>query len=193
MPVIKRKFFEVEIPLIDMKQELIGKSINSLNNKTIKIDLTRQLKGKSTEMKFIVKVDKEKAIAYPKSLKLMPYFIRRMLRKNISYVEDSINAESQDSKLKIKPFLITRKRVSRAVKRTLRNSARNWIMDYVKDRTNDDIVSEILSNKLQKQLSLKLKKIYPLSLCEIRILEVRAPLEKKEEIKKSPKKEIKTE
>ena len=31
---------------------------------------------------------------------------------------------------------------------------------------------KILKNKFQKELSLKLKKIYPLSVCEIRMLEV---------------------
>ena len=35
---------------------------------------------------------------------------------------------------------------------------------------------EILRNKIQKELSLKLKKIYPLSLCEIRVLKVEKDL-----------------
>ena len=43
---------------------------------------------------------------------------------------------------------------------------------YVKNNNVEDIFQEILRNSLQKSLSLKLKKIYPLSLCEIRILKV---------------------
>lgn len=189
--IMKKRFFEVDIPLIKTKAEILGKEIESLNNKTIKIDMSRKLRGKSTEAVFQIKVDKDKAIAYPKRLKLMPYFIRRMLRKNISYIEDSINAQSKESKLKIKPFLITRKKVSRVVRKTLRNTARNWIMDYVKDKTNDQIFQDILANTMQKPLSIKLKKTYPLSLCEIRILEVGKPLEVK--IKAKPKKEAKAE
>ena len=43
---------------------------------------------------------------------------------------------------------------------------------------------------VQKQLSVKLKKVYPLSLCEIRVLEVKNPLEKKEKVE-TPKEEEK--
>jgi len=111
-----------------------------------------------------------------------------MIRKRISYVEDSISAPSQESLLKIKPFLITRKRISRVVKKTLRNKCKNWIEDYMAEKKDSEIFSEILSNKLQKPLSLVLKKTYPLSLCEIRVLEIIRPL-KESEIPKITKKE----
>ena len=52
---------------------------------------------------------------------------------------------------------------------------------------DEEIFNDILSNKLQKPLSLVLKKTYPLSLCEIRILEIKRPLEK-DEIPKISKK-----
>ena len=51
-----------------------------------------------------------------------------------------------------------------------------WLSDsriaYVKDKKCEEVFDEIIKNQLQKPLSLKLKKIYPLSLCEIRILEI---------------------
>ena len=176
----RRKFIPVEIPLVNLKVELIGTSIADIKNKTIKLDLTRQLKGKSVEGTFIVDIEKNKAIAYPSRIKLMPYFIRRMIRKRISYVEDSFEAPTQESMVKIKPFLITRKRVSNAVRKTLRNKARNWLEDYLAERKNYEIFNEILSNKLQKPLSLMLKKTYPLSLCEIRLLEIKRTLKPNE-------------
>ena len=47
-----------------------------------------------------------------------------------------------------------------------------------------------MRNKLQKHLSLKFKKIYPLSLCEIRVLEIKTPIKKEEKTKeKAEKKE----
>ena len=39
---------------------------------------------------------------------------------------------------------------------------------------------EIMKNRIQKPLSLKLKKIYPLSLCEIRVFKIEKELEEKE-------------
>lgn len=172
----KKKFFDVELPIIKESYEAHTYTLEDLDGKTIKIDMTRKLRGKSIDLIFKIKVDKDKAVAYPKKLKLLPFFIKHMLRKNISYVEDSFKSQTKESNIIIKPFIITRKQVSRAVRKTLRNSSRNWILDYTKTKKDDELFEEILSNKLQKELSTKLKKIYPLSLCEIRVLEIKTPL-----------------
>jgi len=185
--VRRKKFVEAEIPLINKKIQLVGNTIEDLKNKTIKLDLTRQLRGKSIEATLKINIEKDKAIAKPKKIVLLPYFIRRMIRKRTSYVEDSIITPTQESMVKIKPFLITRKKVSRVVRKTLRNLTKNWIEDYLAEKNDDELFEDILSNNLQKPLSLKLKKTYPLSLCEIRVLEVLRPL-KPEEIPKKSKK-----
>ena len=196
--VRRKKFQEVDVPLIKSKIELIGDSLSDIEGKTIKLDLTRQLKGKSMEV--VVKVVNEeagksdksdsghKAVAYPVKMKLMSYFIRRMIRKKISYVEESLQIPSQESMLIVKPFLITRNRVSRAVRKALRNRTKNWLEDYISQMTDKEVFDEVLSNRLQKPLSLVLKKTYPLSLCEIRVLEIKRPLEKSEVPKKVAKK-----
>ena len=194
---LRKKFFDVEVPLIKKNFELLAYNIESLDNKTIKLDLTRQLRGKSVELLFQVKVDKEKdkALAYPKKLVLLPYFIKRMLRKGTNYVEDSFEAECKDATIRIKPFLITRKKVSRKVRNALRVQAKEWLLDYVKNKKSDDLFSEIIGNKMQKPLSLKLKKIYPLALCEIRVLNIekRREQEKLKITEEKVKKEKKTE
>tara|TARA_Y100000034_G_scaffold124299_1_gene172274 strand:- start:325 stop:1119 length:795 start_codon:yes stop_codon:yes gene_type:complete len=190
--VIRRKKFQsVEVPLINTKIELVGNSPEELKDKTIKLDLTRQLKGKGVEAIVKIKIKDKKAVAYPKKIKLMSYFIRRMIRKRISYVEDSFETPSQESIIKIKPFLITRKTVSRAVRKALRNRCKNWIEDYIAERTDDEIFNEVLSNQMQRPLSLSLKKTYPLSLCEIRVLEIKRPLNPNEvpKVKKKTKEE----
>ena len=191
----KKKFQSVDIPLINSKVELIGESIKDLKDKTINLDLTRQLKGKSVEAIVKIKIEDNKAVAYPKKIKLMPYFIKRMIRKRISYIEDSFEAPSQESLIRIKPFLITRKKISRAVRKALRNRCKNWIEDYVAEKKDNEIFNEILLNKMQRTLSLVLKKTYPLSLCEIRILDIRRPLKPEEvpKIKEKPEGKLKPE
>ena len=62
-----------------------------------------------------------------------------MIRKNISYVEDSFQVPSQNSMIRIKPFLITRNKVSRAVRKALRNRCKNWIEYYVSQITDDEL------------------------------------------------------
>lgn len=168
----KKKFFEVDLPLIRKKVFLIGKEKSELNNKTIKIDLTRQLKGKSLEFVFRVKTENDKLEAFPISSTLLGFFIRRMIRKGTDYVEASFETDCRNASLRIKPYLITRKKVPRAVRNQLRKRAIEYIQDYVKEKDTEEIFSQIMFNSMQKNISLKLKKVYPLALCEIRILEV---------------------
>ena len=93
-----------------------------------------------------------------------------MMRKGTDYVEDSFSAECKDAQVRIKPFLITRRKVPRKIRKSLREKARQELINYVKAKNSEELFDEILKNQLQKNLIVKLKKIYPLSLCEIRIL-----------------------
>jgi len=175
----RKKFFDVSIPIIGKETHLIGYEIGELNGKTIKYDLTRMLKGKAMIMQLKVKVEGDKAIATPKSTKLMPYFLKRVIRKGTNYVEDSFSVKCKDAQIRIKPLLVTRRKVSRAVRKNLRGKARKELIDYVKDKNAETLFDDILQNKIQKTLSIKLKKIYPLSLCEIRVFAIEKNSEKK--------------
>ena len=168
----KKRFFDVEIPLINKETHLQAYELNELEGRIIKYDLTRFLKGKSMIIKLKVKIDGEKAITIPIETKLMPYFLKRMVRKGTNYVEDSFSTKCKNAQVRIKPFLITRRKVSRAVRKALRNKAKAELIEYIKDKDTETLFDEILKNNIQKQLSLKLKKIYPLSLCEIRIFKI---------------------
>lgn len=168
----KKKFFDVKIPIINRETHLQAFEIQELNGKHMKYDLTRILRGKGIIMQLKVKVNNEKAIAVPLGIRILPYFLRRSMRKGTNYIEDSFEAETKHSKVKIKPLLITRKKVSRAVRKALREKAREELIKYIKGKETEIVFEEILKNILQKTLSLKLKKIYPLSLCEIRFFKM---------------------
>jgi len=192
--VEKKKFFEVEVPSIRTKVKLLAYNLEQLNNRVIKLDLTRQLRGKSLEAVIKVKVANSKAEGDLFRIALLPFFIRRMMRKSVSYVEDSFPIDCINAVLRIKPFLITRKKVTRAVRKALRENTKKYLEEYAKDKDSEEIFSDVLSNKLQKILSMKLKKIYPLALCEVRDLKVEkekqgADIEKLREEKKKLKKE----
>ncbi len=161
----RKKFHEIELPIIDRKVELLAFSKEDLEERTVKIDLTREVRGKSFEI--IFKIGKGLKIT-PRRLHVFPYFLRRMMRKSVDYIEDSFIVESKDGKLRVKPFLIARKKVSRKVRKALREECRKEITKMIENKKFSTILSSLIQNKLQKELSLKLKKIYPLSLCEIR-------------------------
>jgi ribosomal protein S3AE len=168
----RKKFFNVSIPLIKKETQLLAYDLENLKGRYVKYDLTRTLRGKSTMFQAKVKIEGDSAVAYPTKIQLMPYYLKRMVRKGTNYVEDSFSVECKDAVIRIKPFLITRRKVSRAVRKALREKAREELTKYAKSRNSEEIFQDVLRNSLQKTLSLILKKVYPLSLCEIRILRV---------------------
>jgi len=180
----KKKFFDVEIPLIKKTTQLYSFTPEELKGRFIKYDLTRILRGKNAILRARVILEKDNLSTTPIELKLLPFFIKKMVRKGTNYVESSFSTPCTDSQLKIKPLLITRRKVSRAVRKALRNKSKELLIEYVKDKSSETLFQELLKNQLQKTLSLKLKKIYPLSLCEILNFKVEKPLEKKLEDKK---------
>lgn len=181
MAVEKKKFFEINLPIINEKIDLISTSEDKLIGRTVKIDLTRRLRGKSLEAIFKIKSENGKLIVKLYRLFIFGYFIRRMMRKSISYVEDSFSAECKNAILRFKPFMITRQKVHRAVLNALRLKTIESIKEDIKDKTYEEVFSELLQNKFQRNLSLKLKKVYPLAFCEIR--DVFVEKEKQEEVK----------
>ena len=187
----KRKFFEVEIPLINKQTPLLAFEIKELEGKFIRYDLTRFLRGKNMLIQLKVQIKEEgkdsekklRATSVAREIQILPCFLKRMVRKGTNYVEDSFSVNCRDAQLRIKPFLITRRKVSRAVRKALREKAREEITKYVGNKNSEEIFDDVLKNKLQKPLSLILKKIYPLSLCEIRMMKVEKELEFKKDDK----------
>ena len=110
-----------------MKLQLYAYSADELVGKVMRLDLTRNLKGKNFELRLKVVKDGEGLKAEPVGLWLIGSYIRRMMRLGIEYVEDSFVAECKDGKVRIKPFMITRKKVSRAVRKEIRNNARKFL------------------------------------------------------------------
>jgi len=184
----RKKFFDIEIPIIKKETQLYAYENKDIEGRYITYDLTRILRGKNVLLISKIKNKNGELISVPVEMKLLSYFLKKMIRKGTNYVEDSFSTTCKDAQIRIKPFLITRRKVSRAVRKALREKAKEELIEYAKDKTSETIFKDIIKNQLQKTLSLKLKKIYPLSLCEIRILKVEKEFEHKES-----KKEEKTE
>lgn len=168
---IRKKFVDVQAPILDREIRVLG-TPESLQNKTIKLDLTRKLKGRGLELVLEIQ-NKENPTAYPKKISLIKSYLRRMMRKRVNYVEDSFKTPCADIEATIKPFLITRKKVSRAVRNNLRKTTKEFIKEYLKEKNYIEVCDDILTGALQKQMLPKLKKVYPLSFCEIRVIETK--------------------
>ena len=168
----KKKFIDVEVPILDRSIRVLG-SVKELNGRTIKLDLARQMRGKGVIATFQIFNFEEKLVAVPKRIELIKSYLIRIIRKRTDSVEDSFLAHCADVRATVKPFLITRKNVSRAVRRSLRNTAREFLLNYIKEKSYNEICGEILDGSLQKSMLPKLKKIYPLAFCDIRVFETK--------------------
>ncbi len=180
---VKKKFFEVQVPLTATKVKLYATNEEALHNSVVKIDMTKNLRGKNVELRARVLLNEGKLDSELISMIIVPSYIRRIMRRGIDYVEDSFEMSCKDAKFRIKPFMITRSHVSRTVRNEIRTTARKFLESQLSIRSVKEIFSEIMTNKLQKNLSLKVKKIYPLAFCEIRWIEVIGEPEKKKEEK----------
>ena len=178
----KKKYIEAEVPILNSTIRILG-TPEELHDKTIKLDLTRKLRGKGLTITLRIFNREGKLTAIPNKIELVTTYIRRMMRKRTDYVEDSFQARCADIRATIKPLLITRKKVSRAVQKNLRNTAREFLLEYTKEKDYIEICNEILEGTLQKIMLPKLKKIYPLSFNDIRIFETKEL--KKIDIKKA--------
>ena len=168
----RKRFINVQVPILNEEIRILG-TAEELHNKTIKLDLTRQLRGKGLTIKLRIFNQEETLVAIPNNMELVTSYIRRMMRKRTDYVEDSFQARCKDIRTTIKPLLITRKKVSRAVRRNLRNTAKEFLLEYLKEKDFIEVCNEILDGTLQKTMLPKLKKVYPLSFCDIRVFETK--------------------
>ena len=171
--VVKKKAFGVEIPLIMQEIRALAPNQDALVGRIIKLDLTRALKGKNLEANIIIKKENEKLVGEFVSARLLPSYILRAIRKGISYIEDSFVCPGKEASIIIKPFMITRKKVNRNVRKALRNKAKEVLSEFAKERSTKEIFSSVLYGGMQKELATQLKKIYPLSFAEIRMIKVK--------------------
>jgi ribosomal protein S3AE len=168
----RRKYIGVEVPFTHSEMRVLG-TPEQLHNKTITLDMTRKMRGKGLTVTLRILNKEGKLYAFPNKLELTKTYIRRMMRKRTDYVEDSFKAKTQDLNVTIKPLLITRKRVSRAVRKNLRNTSKEFLLEYIKEKTYYELCQELMNGTLQKALLPKLKKVYPLSFCDLRVFQTK--------------------
>jgi ribosomal protein S3AE len=131
----KKKFHNIDIEILNFPTQIYCEDLEETVGKIIAFDMTRLLKGKSCEAKLIVDKLPGGYLAKFKKLRILPFYIKRLVRKNTSYVESSFVIDLKEDALKIKPFLLTRKKVHRKVRKALRDSAQSLINSLIKGKT----------------------------------------------------------
>ena len=98
--------------------------------------------------------------------------MKRLVRKVRNKIDDSFIAETKDKiKIKIKPFMITRGRTSKSKLTAIRKLSKELLTKFVNETSFEDFIREVGSFRIQIKLKQTLRKIYPLGLYEIRLIE----------------------
>jgi ribosomal protein S3AE len=168
---IKRKLVEVYLEELNLSVPIFL-TTDSIEGKIIQLDLTRFLKGKNVEAKFTVRKKENNFFGDMISFNIPQAYVKRLIGNNISIIEDSFELKCTDSTMIFKPFLITRNKVHRSVKKELRKEAKKEIEEFSHNKSKKEVFSSVLNGILQKNISRKLKKIYPLGICELRTVKI---------------------
>ena len=172
--MVREGMYEVYMPLIAEGEvaNLIVKSEKGTLGRKISADLSSIARGKLGDLiGKITEIKDDKVIAEPCGITLYASYIQRFVRRGTTKIDDSFVCESADKrKLRVKPVMITRKRVKRSVHSALVKETRDFLEKSFAEEKMIDIFLETLSGEMQRKLSKKLKRVYPLSFCEIREL-----------------------
>ena len=95
--------------------------------------------------------------------------VRRQVRRYRGKVDDVVDVVTTDGYLiRIKPLIITQKRVQTSVKSDIRNKARDIIVTSAAKMTYSQIQTAMLGGDLEKDIENAVKSIYPVRTCVIR-------------------------
>lgn len=148
-------------------QQLVGRNVR-VNLMSILNDPKKQ----NVQITFNIKSVRDKnAITEIVRYELQPSYLKRMVRAGRNKVEDSFIAETKDKiKIRIKPVMITRSKTQRSKLALVRTTAKQHIIEKIETQNFTDLITDAVSTKMQRELRDKIKKIYPLALCEFKAI-----------------------
>ncbi len=176
----KKKWFEIVASkefgnkvlgetLASEPSELVGRSLK-VNMMNLVDDYRRQ--GINVKFK-IDSISGESAQCRLVGYDLLRSHVRRMTRKNADKMDVSFIINSKDgAKLRIKPMVVTRNRVSAGVITSIRKKTEEFISKKSEDLKSTEIFESVIRYKLQKDLKANLLKLCPVGSCEIRSVEL---------------------
>ncbi len=155
-----------ETPVIE-PQQLVGRNVQ-VNLMTMLNDPKKQ----NIQLTFKVKSVREKnAVTEITKYELLPSYMKRIMRKGRAKIEDSFTTETKENiKIRIKPVMITKAKAQKSKLALVRKTAREFITERVKTQSVSELINDAITTKLQRELRERIKKVYPLVVCEFKTI-----------------------
>lgn len=172
----KKLWYQIVAPKI-MNNEFLGETNvydkDQIPGKTLRLNLstvTNNMKKQSMNVSFqVLTVVDNKAITTITGTALTNAFLKRLVRRGRDKVDDSFTVKTKDQKVvRIKPFITTMNRTSKAVNSKIRLAARKILAVQLKNKGYEEFFNDIINLRLQKEIKESLSKIYPIKSFDIR-------------------------
>lgn len=159
-----------ECPALEMK-DLVGKKIMANL-----MSLTNDPKKQNTVITFLMDgINADKMTTKITGLKLLPPSIKRMVRRGKDRLDLTIKVNTSDNHtVTIKPLVLTKTNAKGSIKTAIHQFVKAYAIKTIAKMTYDNLFKEVIGHQFQKGLYGRLKKIYPIALCEIRYLKLEA-------------------
>lgn len=158
----------------EIGETFVGEPTEALG-KVLKInlaDLLGDIKKQNILINFqATKIQDQRVVCDTIGYELALSYVKRVIKRAKSKIEDSFLAYTKDEvKVRLKPVILTRSKVKGSILTVLRHKSRDYFINNLKKYSYDEVFNNIISGGMQKGLKDELKKIYPISLVELRIL-----------------------
>lgn len=177
----KKVWIEVYAPQKVFGGVLLGETIvnkeeeNKAINRTIDLNLaflTGNFKYQNYKAIFkIVSFSSGKYYTELKELALYEAYVRRIVKKGTSRIDDSFIVKTIDNiNIRIKPLIITRYKANRKQKASIRKTCKEFLQNRIQSLEFYDLINKIINYEIQDELKTILNKIFPIDKVEIRRL-----------------------
>ena len=156
--------------------ETLASEDNMLIGRTIEVNLahlTDDPKMQNVKIKFKIREVKDnKGYAELTKYFMLPTYIKRVVKPGREKIDDSFILITKDKiKIRLKPLMVTKALTQRSILSSLRNKTKEFMNEYCKKNEYGGFLNDLINHDIQKMLKDNLKKVYPLSVVEIRLME----------------------
>jgi len=178
--VKKKRWYSVKAPKV-LNNVAVGETPSAdpglLEGRVLSMNLSnvvRNIKKNNLVVKFkIIEIKGNECVTDFVGYEIVPAHVKRLVKRSKCRIDDSFVVESKDKKsVRVKPLLLTRDKTCNSVLSSLRKTAKEHLTKKLASMDYNEFLNKLLVGDIQRELKGNLKKVYPLSIVEIRALKL---------------------
>jgi len=184
----KKVWIEIYAPDKVFNSILLGETIVNRDEvekalgRTVELNLafiTGNFKYQNYKVKFKVsRLSGGKLYSELVEISLYDAYIRRIVRKGTSRIDDSFIVRTKDGiDVRVKPLVITRYKANRRQRSSIRKTYKEFLVNKIPTLEFYDLVEKVINYEIQEEIRPVLNKIFPVDRVEIRRLVRLTPIE----------------